>query len=183
MANPLLSDTASMQHSQTGKNLIGKLGKLDGLGAPPDKVINANAVKVIEEEAKTPASPAEDGKKLGDRKSSIKSAQENGGSKTPGRRDSQSQKRQVTINEGPQENAEGQPAEAATGEKQEAVAPALERQKSLPKQPAKKKNASYSKEKQALMREYFTNSEGLTQAQKEYEPKIAPKYYRPNLMR
>ena len=117
MANPLLSDAASAQHSQTGKNLIGKLGKLDLLGATPDKAIVANAVKVIKEEEKTPASPEEEQKKLGDRKSSIKSAKDNGGGKTPGRKDSQKQTRQVTIKESSQEIAEGKPLETANGAK------------------------------------------------------------------
>ena len=32
------------------------------------------------------------------------------------------------------------------------------------------------------MREYFTNSENLTKMQKEYEPKIGAKHYKPQLM-
>lgn len=36
--------------------------------------------------------------------------------------------------------------------------------KNRSKQPTKKVGASYSKDKQALMKEYYTNSEGLTDA-------------------
>jgi len=68
------------------------------------------------------------------------------------------------------------------------VSPSLSRKNTLGNKDGKnqakretKAKKSFSKEKQAMMREYFVNSDNLTENQKLYEPRPGPKHFNPNL--
>lgn len=135
-----------------------------------DEPVNKPSIKIDDDAtapdsaAKKPPSALSRKQSLSSNKSPSKIKEED---KTSG---TKSMKKKVSVKE---ESPTKVPASAA-----------LEKKKTAITKPggAKKKGTSYSKDKQALMREYFVNDEGLTDAQKVYETKIGAKHYRPDHM-